>query len=51
MHPGLDDYGVFLAASQVLLSAKSARAAGERELGYARLALHRAAGGAWTSAQ
>ena len=48
---GLDDYGVFLGASQMLLSAKSARAAGERELGYARLALHRAAGGAWTSVQ
>ena len=46
---GLDDYGIFLAASQMLLSAKSARAAGERELGYARLALHRAVGGAWTS--
>lgn len=48
---GLDDYAVFLAASQMLLGAKSARAAGERELGYARLALHRAAGGAWTSGQ
>lgn len=47
---GLDDYGVFLAASQMSLSAKSARAAGERELGYARLALHRAVGGDWTSA-
>ena len=47
---GLDDYGVFLAASQMLLGAKSARAAGERELGFARLALHRAVGGDWTSA-
>lgn len=47
---GLDDYGTFLAASQMLLGAKSARAAGERELGYARLALHRAVGGAWASA-
>ena len=46
---GLDDYGIFLAASQMALSAKSARAAGERELGYARLALHRAVGGASTS--
>ena len=45
---GLDDYALFLAASQTLVSAKSARAAGERELGYARLALHRAVGGAWT---
>lgn len=45
---GLDDYVSFLAAAQVLVSAKSARAAGERELGYARLALHRAVGGAWT---
>ncbi|MDE0052665.1 MAG: efflux transporter outer membrane subunit [Gammaproteobacteria bacterium] len=47
---GLDDYGIFLAASQMSLGAKSARAAGERELGYARLALHRAVGGDWTSA-
>ena len=46
---GLDDYAIFLAASQMLASAKSARAAGERELGYARLALHRAIGGAWIS--
>ena len=46
---GLDDYGTLLAASQLLLNAKSARAAGERELGYARLGLHRAVGGAWTS--
>lgn len=46
---GLDDYGIYLAASQMLLGAKSARAAGERELGYARLGLHRAVGGAWTS--
>ena len=46
---GLDDYGMLLAASQLLLNAKSARAAGERELGYARLGLHRAVGGAWTS--
>ena len=46
---GLDDYGILLAASQLLLNAKSARAAGERELGYARLGLHRAVGGAWTS--
>ena len=46
---GLDDYGMSLAASQLLLNAKSARAAGERELGYARLGLHRAVGGAWTS--
>ena len=45
---GLDDYALFLAASQTLVSAKSARAAGERELGYARLALHRAIGGTWT---
>ncbi len=43
---GLDDYAVYLAASQMMLGAKSARAAGERELGYARLALHRAVGGA-----
>ncbi len=48
---GLDDYATFLAASQMLASAKSARAAGERELGYARLALHRAIGGAWSTGQ
>ncbi len=48
---GLDDYASFLAASQILVSAKSARAGGERELGYARLALHRAIGGAWASRQ
>ena len=45
---GLDDYAVFLAASQMMLGSQSARAAGERELGYARLALHRAVGGGWT---
>lgn len=45
---GLDDYASFLSASQVLLGARSARAAGERELGFARLTLHRAVGGAWT---
>lgn len=46
---GLGDYAIYLAAAQGLLSAKSALAAGRRELGYARLSLHRALGGAWTA--
>lgn len=44
---GVGDYATFLAASQIHVGAKSAHAAGERDLGYARLALHRALGGAW----
>lgn len=46
---GVGDYAIFLAASQMDVAAKAARAAGERDLGYARLALHRALGGAWSS--
>ena len=46
---GVGDYSNYLAASQTLVSANSALAAAERELGLARLALHRALGGAWTS--
>lgn len=45
---GVGDYADYLAASQTLVSASSALAAAERELGLARLALHRALGGAWT---
>ena len=45
---GVGDYATYLAASQTLVSANSALAAAERELGLARLALHRALGGAWT---
>ncbi len=44
---GLASYADHLAAQQVRLGAESARAAGERDLGYAKLELHRALGGAW----
>lgn len=47
---GVADYATFLAASHMDVAAKAARAAGERDLAYARLALHRALGGAWTMA-
>ena len=46
---GVGDYRTFLAASQMSVGAKAAHAAGERDLAYARLALHRALGGAWSS--
>ena len=46
---GVGDYRTLLAASQMSVGAKAARAAGERDLAYARLALHRALGGAWSS--
>lgn len=45
---GVGDYSIFLAASQMDVAARAARAAGERDLGYARLTLHRALGGAWS---
>lgn len=45
---GVGDYATFLAAAQNHLALRSALAAGRRDLGYARLALHRALGGAWT---
>lgn len=45
---GVGDYSTFLAASHHLLGAKSTLARGERDLGLARLALHRALGGGWT---
>ena len=47
---GVGDYATFLAASQMDVGAKAARAAAERDLAYARLALHRALGGAWSDA-
>jgi len=47
---GVGDYETFLAASRIHVGAQSAHAAGERDLAYARLALHRALGGAWTNA-
>ena len=46
---GVGGYVAFLAASQMNVGAKAARAAAERDLAYARLALHRALGGAWSS--
>ena len=45
---GVGDYRTFLAAAQLDVGAQAARAAGERDLAYARLALHRALGGAWS---
>ena len=45
---GVGDYANFLAASRTLVSASSALATAERDLGLARLALHRALGGAWS---
>ncbi|MCY3803895.1 MAG: efflux transporter outer membrane subunit [Gammaproteobacteria bacterium] len=47
---GVGDYDAFLAASETLTSMKSSLAAAERDLGYMRLALHRALGGVWTAA-
>ncbi len=44
---GVGEYEAFLTAAQNLLGAQSGLAAAERDLGYARLALHRALGGAW----
>ena len=46
---GVGGYVAFLAAAQMNVGAKAARAAAERDLAYARLALHRALGGAWSS--
>ncbi len=46
---GVGEYEAWLAAAQVHLGAQSVRAAAERDLGYYRLALHRALGGAWTA--
>ena len=47
---GVEDYAGVLASSRMLVRAQSVRAGGERDLGYARLALHRALGGAWRPA-
>ena len=46
---GVTDYANYLVASQTLVSASSSLATAERDLGLARLALHRALGGAWTA--
>lgn len=45
---GVVDYEALLIAMQVRLTAESLLAAAERDLGLARLALHRALGGEWT---
>lgn len=47
---GIGDYATFLAALQMDVASRAARAAGARDLAYARLALHRALGGAWSRA-
>lgn len=47
---GVADYEDYLTASQTRVSANSALAAAERDLGHARLALHRALGGTWVAA-
>ena len=44
---GVGDYATFLAASRMDLGARAVHAGGQRDLAYARLALHRALGGAW----
>ena len=46
---GVGDYEAFLEASQSFLTAQSVQAAANRDLGFARLALHRALGGSWTA--
>ena len=46
---GLGDYEDFLTATLILVNAQSLITTAERDLGYARLALHRALGGAWTA--
>ena len=44
---GVAEYAAYLAAVRNHVALQSALAAGRRDLGYARLALHRALGGAW----
>ena len=46
---GVGKYEDFLAATHTLLGAQSALATAQRDLGQARLVLHRALGGAWTA--
>ncbi len=47
---GVGEYEAFLAAEQSWLATQSVHSAALRDLGYARLALHRALGGTWTAA-
>ncbi|MDE2809973.1 MAG: efflux transporter outer membrane subunit [Gemmatimonadota bacterium] len=46
---GVGAYEAFLAATHTLIGAQSALATAARDMGYARLALHRALGGVWTA--
>ena len=46
---GVADYSAYLAAAHNHVALQAALAAGRRDFGYARLALHRALGGAWTA--
>ncbi len=46
---GVGTYEAFLAATHTLIGAQSALATAARDMGYARLVLHRALGGAWTA--
>jgi NodT family efflux transporter outer membrane factor (OMF) lipoprotein len=46
---GVGDYADFLDASRALLDVESALAGSQRDLALARLAVHRALGGAWTA--
>ena len=46
---GLAGYEDYLTASQTLIAAKSALSMAERELGFARLRLHRSLGGPWVN--
>ena len=48
---GVGDYESFLTATHTFLGTQSVLATAARDLGYARLALHRALGGAWTAKQ
>ena len=46
---GVGEYESFLTATHTFLGTQSVLATATRDLGYARLALHRALGGAWTA--
>ena len=46
---GVGDYESFLTATHTFLGTQSVLATAARDLGYARLVLHRALGGAWTA--
>ena len=48
---GVGDYDDFLAASEILTSVSFSLVAAERDLGYTRLALHRALGGVWADTE